>query len=105
MKEKYYDDFLKSLPIAGETGTLRRMFKTSNNYGQIFAKTGTLNGVKCLQVTLKLETEDSFFFLVNERLFRLCRPNKSQNGTIARTCDRFVKKIRRFFTFFRILKE
>ena len=44
MKEKYYDDFLKSLPIAGETGTLRRMFKSGNNYGQIFAKTGNLMG-------------------------------------------------------------
>jgi D-alanyl-D-alanine carboxypeptidase/D-alanyl-D-alanine-endopeptidase (penicillin-binding protein 4) len=67
MKEKYYDDFLKSLPIAGETGTLRRMFKSSNNYGQIFAKTGTLNGVKCLAGYIK--TRDgrilSFSLLIN----------------------------------------
>ena len=67
MKEKYYDDFLKSLPIAGETGTLRRMFKSGNNYGQIFAKTGTLNGVKCLAGYIK--TRDgrilSFSLLIN----------------------------------------
>ena len=67
MKEKYYDDFLKSLPIAGETGTLRRMFKTSNNYGQIFAKTGTLNGVKCLAGYIKTKSGKmlSFSLLIN----------------------------------------
>mgnify|MGYP003615872017 FL=1 len=62
MKEKYYDDFLKSLPIAGETGTLRRMFKTSNNYGQIFAKTGTLNGVKCLAGYIKTKSGKTLTF-------------------------------------------
>ena len=67
MKEKYYDDFLKSLPIAGETGTLRRMFKTSNNYGQIFAKTGTLNGVKCLAGYIKTKSGKmlTFSLLIN----------------------------------------
>lgn len=67
MKEKYYDDFLKSLPIAGETGTLRRMFKTSNNYGQIFAKTGTLNGVKCLAGYIKTRSGKmlTFSLLIN----------------------------------------
>lgn len=67
MKEKYYDDFLKSLPIAGETGTLRRMFKTSNSYGQIFAKTGTLNGVKCLAGYIKTRSGKilTFSLLIN----------------------------------------
>ncbi len=67
MKEKYYDDFLKSLPIAGETGTLRRMFKTSNNYGQIFAKTGTLNAVKCLAGYIKTRSGRmlTFSLLIN----------------------------------------
>lgn len=62
MKEKYYDDFLKSLPIAGETGTLRRMFKTSNNYGQIFAKTGTLSKVKCLAGYIKTRSGKTLTF-------------------------------------------
>ncbi len=67
MKEKYYDDFLKSLPIAGETGTLRRMFKTSDNHGQIFAKTGTLNGVKCLAGYIKTRSGKmlTFSLLIN----------------------------------------
>lgn len=70
MKEKYYDDFLKSLPIAGETGTLRRMFKTSNSYGQIFAKTGTLNGVKCLAGYIKTRSGKmlTFSLLINNYL-------------------------------------
>ena len=62
MKEKYYDDFVKSLPIAGETGTLRRMFKTSNNYGQIFAKTGTLSAVKCLAGYIKTRSGRTLTF-------------------------------------------
>ena len=67
MKEKYYDDFLTSLPIAGETGTLRRMFKTSDNHGQIFAKTGTLNGVKCLAGYIKTRSGKilTFSLLIN----------------------------------------
>lgn len=67
MKEKYYDDFLKSLPIAGETGTLRKMFKTSNNYGQIFAKTGTLSAVKCLAGYIKTRSGKmlTFSLLIN----------------------------------------
>lgn len=67
MKEKYYEDFLKSLPIAGETGTLRRMFKTSNNHGQIFAKTGTLKAVKCLAGYVKTKSGNmlTFSLLIN----------------------------------------
>lgn len=48
MKEPYYKEFFASLPIAGQTGTLKRMFLTSKNFGQINAKTGTLNTVKTL---------------------------------------------------------
>ena len=47
MNEKYYKSFHESLPIGGQTGTLKRMFNGSGN-GQVFAKTGTLNKVKTL---------------------------------------------------------
>ncbi|MCB4234911.1 D-alanyl-D-alanine carboxypeptidase [Kaistella anthropi] len=50
MNEKYYKTYFESLPIGGQTGTLKRMFLGNGN-GQIFAKTGTLNKVKTLQVT------------------------------------------------------
>lgn len=47
MEESYYDVFFDSLPIAGQTGTLKRTFE-GTGYGKIFAKTGTLNKVKTL---------------------------------------------------------
>jgi D-alanyl-D-alanine carboxypeptidase/D-alanyl-D-alanine-endopeptidase (penicillin-binding protein 4) len=56
MKEKYYDDFLTSLPIAGETGTLRRMFKTSDNHGKFLPKQ-VLERCKCLAGYIKTKAE------------------------------------------------
>ncbi|HOB25399.1 MAG TPA: D-alanyl-D-alanine carboxypeptidase/D-alanyl-D-alanine-endopeptidase, partial [Kaistella sp.] len=44
MNEKYYRSYFDSLPIAGQTGTLKKSFFGSG-YGQINAKTGTLNKV------------------------------------------------------------
>lgn len=52
MKESHYQDFLESLPTAGQSGTLKKSFM-GNSYGQIFAKTGTLNKVKTLAGYLK----------------------------------------------------
>ncbi len=66
MQEPYYKDFQESLPIAGQTGTLKKMF-FGNSYGQIFAKTGTLNKVKCLAGYIKTRTGKTLAFsmLVN----------------------------------------
>lgn len=47
MKQNYFKTYFDSLPIAGQTGTLKSMFQ-GEGYGQIFAKTGTLNKVKTL---------------------------------------------------------
>ncbi|NAW50206.1 D-alanyl-D-alanine carboxypeptidase/D-alanyl-D-alanine-endopeptidase [Elizabethkingia argentiflava] len=48
MKQPYFPTYFESLPIAGNTGTLKRMFLYNEANGQIFAKTGTLNRVKTL---------------------------------------------------------
>lgn len=66
MNAPYYKDFQESLPIAGQTGTLKKMF-FGNSYGQIFAKTGTLNRVKCLAGYIKTKTGKTLTFsmLVN----------------------------------------
>ncbi len=66
MKEKYFKNYFDSLPIAGQTGTLKKMF-FGNGYGQIFAKTGTLNKVKCLAGYIKTNkgTTLAFSLLVN----------------------------------------
>lgn len=61
MNEKYYKTFQESLPIAGQTGTLKRMFYNAGN-GQIFAKTGTLNKVKTLAGYMKTNSGKTLVF-------------------------------------------
>lgn len=61
MNEKYYKTFQESLPIGGQTGTLKRMFNTVGN-GQVFAKTGTLNKVKTLAGYMKTNSGKTLVF-------------------------------------------
>lgn len=61
MNEKFYNSYLESLPVAGQTGTLKKSF-FGNGYGQIFAKTGTLNKVKALAGYLKTTTGKTLVF-------------------------------------------
>lgn len=61
MNESYYKDFVESLPIAGQTGTLKKMF-FGESYGQIYAKTGTLNKVKTLAGYIKTRTGRTLTF-------------------------------------------
>lgn len=61
MNEKYYKMYFDSLPIAGQSGTLKSMF-SGEGYGQIFAKTGTLNKVKTLAGYMKTNTGKTLVF-------------------------------------------
>ncbi len=61
MNEKYYRTFRNTLPVGGQTGTLRRTFNTVGN-GQIFAKTGTLNRVKTLAGYMETNTGRTLVF-------------------------------------------
>ena len=61
IKSPYYIDYFESLPIAGQSGTLKHMFLVNSN-GQIFAKTGTLNGVKCLAGYIKTRSNKTLVF-------------------------------------------
>ena len=67
MNEKYFDSYFKSLPIGGQTGTLRSMFLNTEAYGQVFAKTGTLNRVKTLAGYIKTKKGKllTFSLLIN----------------------------------------
>ncbi|WP_300672084.1 D-alanyl-D-alanine carboxypeptidase/D-alanyl-D-alanine-endopeptidase [Soonwooa sp.] len=78
MKEPYYKDYFESLPIAGQSGTLKRMFLNTSN-GQIFAKTGTLSRVKTLAGYIKTRSGKTLVFslLIN-----------NYNGTVAQVKDR-----------------
>lgn len=66
MNQKYYKTYFDSLPVGGQSGTLKRMFINEGN-GQIFAKTGTLNKVKALAGYLKTNSGKTLVFslLVN----------------------------------------
>jgi D-alanyl-D-alanine carboxypeptidase/D-alanyl-D-alanine-endopeptidase (penicillin-binding protein 4) len=55
---------LPSLPIAGESGTLRDMFRTSPIAGIMRAKTGTLSNVKGLAGYVPVEGDDSVQFVL-----------------------------------------
>lgn len=78
MKEPYYKLYFESLPIAGQTGTLKRMFLNTSN-GQIFAKTGTLNRVKTLAGYIKTKSGKTLVFslLIN-----------NYTGSVAQVKDR-----------------
>lgn len=47
LKSKYKDQFVKSLAIAGQTGSLSNMLKNKRLDGKVFAKSGTIDQVKC----------------------------------------------------------
>ena len=61
MDKKYYKAFFESLPIGGQDGTLKKMF-LGNGYGNIHAKTGTLNKVKTLAGYLKTNSGKTLVF-------------------------------------------
>lgn len=67
VREKHFYSYFKSLPIAGQTGTLKSMFQNSDSYGQVFAKTGTLNKVKTLAGYVKTKSGKllAFSLLIN----------------------------------------
>lgn len=62
------DVFRSSLPVAGKTGTLRRRFRDTPAQGRVFAKTGTLRGVRALSGYLEHPLYDTLTFsvLVNQ---------------------------------------
>ncbi len=61
MGSKFYKTYFNSLPIGGQSGTLKSMFLTEGN-GQVFAKTGTLNKVKTLAGYLKTNSGKTLCF-------------------------------------------
>jgi len=62
------DVFRSSLPVAGKTGPLRRRFRDTPAQGRVFAKTGTLRGVRALSGYLEHPLYDTLTFsvLVNQ---------------------------------------
>lgn len=67
MKKPFFKVFFESLPKAGETGTLKKMFVNSIAIGKLRAKTGTLSNVKALTGYLDTKSGERLCFslLVN----------------------------------------
>lgn len=67
IKSPYYKEYFESLPVAGQSGTLKKMFLVNSN-GQIFAKTGTLHDVKALAGYIKTRNNKilTFSLLINK---------------------------------------
>lgn len=77
-------EFYRSLPVAGRSGTLRNRFTGTAAQGRVFAKTGTLNGVRALSGYLEHPTHGTLIFsiVVNQ---------PGQSGTVlVNTIDRLV---------------
>lgn len=81
MSEKYFKSYFESLPVGGQSGTLKRMFNLVGN-GQVFAKTGTLNRVKTLAGYIKTNSGKTLVFslLVN-----------NYNGSVAQVKSKMEK--------------
>src|SRR5262249_29682455 len=65
--EKYFSEYLESLPVAGEDGTLDDRFRAfAALKGKVFAKTGYISGVSCLSgYVVKANRSWCFSILVN----------------------------------------
>ena len=82
-------EFVSSLPLAGEDGTLRRHFRDPDTAGRIHAKTGTLDGVLSLAGYAQTRAGRRYTFaaLVNDPRTRFTRP--VNNNPDDRTWSRF----------------
>ena len=67
LESKYFDTYYNSMAIAGETGTLKNMFKGSHAEGKLRAKSGTVSRVKAYSgyVISKSGREIAFSMIVN----------------------------------------
>jgi len=63
-KSAYSDAFYNSLPLAGVTGTLRKMFNDTPAQGNLRAKTGTMSRVKSLAGYMSTKNRKNLVFSI-----------------------------------------
>lgn len=86
MKEKYFEEYFRSLPIGGETGTLRGSFKNESFVGgRVFAKTGTLYS------KVKVKTLAGFVKTNSGRTLAFSLMVNHYNGSVAQVKDRMER--------------
>jgi serine-type D-Ala-D-Ala carboxypeptidase/endopeptidase (penicillin-binding protein 4) len=84
---QYRSAFRASLPVAGQSGTLRRRFVGTAIQGRIWAKTGTLQGISALSGYLDRPGESSLTFSV------LANHSTQPTGVLQQAVDRVVLAI------------
>lgn len=63
-KSSYKQTFYNSLAIAGESGTLSKMFLHSKAKGKVFAKTGTMTNIRSLAGYIKTQNKHTIAFTI-----------------------------------------
>lgn len=63
-KSKYAKEFYASLPVSGESGTLRSLCRNEKGHGKIHAKSGTMNRIKSYAGYIESSTGKHFTFAV-----------------------------------------
>lgn len=81
------DLFVASLPVAGQNGTLRSRMRATPAEGNVYAKTGTLSGVRALSGYLNNPTHGTL-------VFSILANDKSRSGTaLVRAIDQVVVQL------------
>lgn len=83
-------EFISSLGIAGEDGTLKRRFPSSNVQSSLRAKTGTLDGVTALAGYVPSEDKELLSFVI------ILNDPKNKYGSMSRWADQVAMAISRF---------
>lgn len=63
-KSKYSKEFYASLPVSGESGTLKSLCKNETGHGRIHAKSGTMNRIKSYAGFIESSTGKHFTFAI-----------------------------------------
>lgn len=65
-KSMYTADFIASLPVAGQSGTIKSLLKDTNLEGKVQAKSGSISGVQCFAGYINTNNKQyAFAILVN----------------------------------------
>ncbi|MHC5022633.1 MAG: D-alanyl-D-alanine carboxypeptidase/D-alanyl-D-alanine endopeptidase [Planctomycetota bacterium] len=83
--ERIGDTFIESLAVGGESGTLRRRFRTADLHGaRVQGKSGFINGVSCLSgyVTMSDQRRRSFSILINDLKVPTSRAKRVQEAIV-----------------------
>ncbi|MGC9326854.1 MAG: D-alanyl-D-alanine carboxypeptidase/D-alanyl-D-alanine endopeptidase, partial [Candidatus Hinthialibacter sp.] len=60
----YEEMFFDALPKAGVNGTLKHRMRGTDAYGRVYAKTGTLNGIRALSGKIEAKSGKTYLFSI-----------------------------------------